>query len=112
MMQQASLLLLALLAASSLTHQASAQLPAGQANLTEGEVAFAAPPAPEGGADSAQPAACATPCYIMGDRWPYRNCKAECDQEVCNRGEELLNLLQLLADAVSHHCCMERKRER
>ncbi|KAF6257339.1 hypothetical protein COO60DRAFT_1640059 [Scenedesmus sp. NREL 46B-D3] len=84
-MQQVSLLLLAVLASASLTHQASAQLN-GQANSTEGEVAFAAPPAPEGGADSAQPAACEAPCYVVGDRWPYRNCKAECDPDVCNRG--------------------------
>lgn len=88
MMQQVSLLLLAVLASASLTHQASAQLN-GQANSTEGEVAFAAPPAPEGGADSAQPAACEAPCYVVGDRWPYRNCKAECDPDVCNRGEAL-----------------------
>jgi hypothetical protein len=99
-MQQASLLLLALLASSSLTHQATAQLP-GQANATEGEVAFAAPPAPEGGADSAQPAACANPCYIVGDRWPYRNCKAECDPNVCNRGERKALLPPCIASIVS-----------
>jgi hypothetical protein len=96
MMQQAALLLLTLLASASLTHQAAAQL-AGQANLTEGEVAFAAPPAPEGGADSAQPAACETPCYLVGDRWPYRNCKAECDPEVCNRGDMPVEFLSSLA---------------
>ncbi|WIA30072.1 hypothetical protein OEZ86_000167 [Tetradesmus obliquus] len=85
MMKQATVLLMALIFSSSLTSQARAQL-AGQANPTEGEVAFAAPPAPEGGADSAQPAACDSPCYVVGDRWPYRNCKAECDPAVCNRG--------------------------
>jgi hypothetical protein len=96
MMQQAQVLLLALLASASLTRQATAQV-AGQTNLTEGEVAFAAPPAPEGGVDSAQPAACETPCYIVGDRWPYRNCKAECDPNVCNRGEMSVDLLTSLA---------------
>lgn len=100
MIKQATVLLLALMFSSSLTSQARAQL-AGQANPTEGEVAFAAPPAPEGGADSAQPAACDSPCYVVGDRWPYRNCKAECDPAVCNRGGAPFDNLATVASSHS-----------
>ncbi|KIY97667.1 hypothetical protein MNEG_10297 [Monoraphidium neglectum] len=50
-----------------------------------GEVAFAAPASPSPSPDAASDAGCATPCFVVEDYYPYRTCKAECNQQICSR---------------------------
>jgi hypothetical protein len=48
--------------------------------------AFEAPPAQANETeDAVAAAACAAPCFVAGDTYPFRACRAQCDKAVCSR---------------------------
>ena len=55
---------------------------------------------------------CSNPCYIVSSYWPFKECKAACEVEVCSRGKKTPATSQLMQTYRPFKCATWRVRMR